>query len=647
MLILVIALVVTVAGAAGVGDTSSPATEPATTGSHSDQGENAEPRGDGGNIITEQDIRDIGIPVRSVNWTRLLVAKGGDGNECIYATMGQQGAGLIILRIDPVTGQCRQYTAEDPKANYPTAACLSRTGRLYIGATYSGHLLCYDPVADALTDLGPINEKSGGVFVCNIREDEQGRLWIGCYPDATLTCYDPATGKFTRYGRMDDVDMYCYPWVNSDGTIASLIRMTRPHIVVFDPKTKQKSTVGPTVTTGEGTLWLRRLSDDKLYITSTKGNFRLEGDQAVPVEELPPPAPAPVPTLSDGSTLAFSDPEFFREIEIKAADGSTRRLRYDFEAAGSDIFYLHAGPDGCVYGSSALPLHLFRYNPKTDDLADLGLCTTTQGEAYSMGNLDGKLYIASYSGARLSVYDPARPYHFGETPEDNPRDLGEMDEISLRPRSMLTGPLGRVWTASLPNYGVWGGPLSWYDPVTEKRGSYRVFGDRSAYTLAHLPEQELIAVGTTIAGGSGAKPKETRAVLVLWDYKAEAKVWEGTLDRPVNEFKSLLLGPDGRLYGIAGVRNEPAEIFVFDPERREFVDHRTLPPGSVPDHSLQNGPDGAIYGFTWSSLFRMDPKTLDIEILIESKDAFRFPGPIIGEYIYFGTGVRLRAIKLF
>jgi len=570
VLIWVMALVVAAAGMACGGDTSSPAGKPGAAGLHSDQGENTVPGGDEGKIMSEQDIRDIGIPVRSVNWTRLLVGKDGRGDECIYATMGQQGAGLIILRIDPVTGQSRQYTAEDPQANYPTAACLSRTGRLYIGATYSGHFLCYDPVADALTDLGPIGEKSGGVFVCNIDEDEQGRLWIGCYPDAELTCYDPATGQFTRYGRMDDVDMYCYPSVNSDGTIASLIRMTQPHIVVFDPKTEQKSTVGPTVTTGEGTLWLRRLSDDKLYITSTEGNFRVEGDQAVPVEELPPPAPAPVPTLSDGSTFDFSDPEFFRE-----------------------------------------------------------------------------LYIGSYSGARLSVYDPARPYHFGETPEDNPRDLGRMDEISLRPRTMLTGPLGRVWTASLPNYGEWSGPLSWYDPVTEKRGSYRVFGGRSAYTLAHLPEQELIAVGTTVAGGSGTKPKETQAVLVLWDYQAEAKVWEGTLDRAVSSFTSLLVGPDGRLYGMASVPNEPTEIFVFDPERREFVDHRPLPPGSVPDHSLQNGPDGAIYGFMRSSIFRLDPKTLDIEVLIESKDAFRCPGPIIGEYIYFGTGIRLRAIKLF
>jgi len=34
-------------------------------------------------------------------------------------------------------------------------------------------------------------------------------------------------------------------------------------------------------------------------------------------------------------------------------------------------------------------------------------------------------------------------------------------------------------------------------------------------------------------------------------------------------------------------------------------------------------------------------------VLLKAKDAFSCPGPIIGEYLYFATGVRLRAVKLF
>ena len=65
------------------------------------------------------------------------------------------------------------------------------------------------------------------------------------------------------------------------------------------------------------------------------------------------------------------------------------------------------------------------------------------------------------------MYDPSLPYRFGMAADSNPRDLGRMDEVSYRPRAMVTGPMGRVWVASVPDYGLWGGPLSWFDPVTE------------------------------------------------------------------------------------------------------------------------------------------------------------------------------------
>jgi hypothetical protein len=71
--------------------------------------------------------------------------------------MGQQGDNLFVLEIDPSTGKCQQFISKVPNSNYPTAACMSRTGKLYIGAAYAGHLLCCDPAKGALDDLGEIN----------------------------------------------------------------------------------------------------------------------------------------------------------------------------------------------------------------------------------------------------------------------------------------------------------------------------------------------------------------------------------------------------------------------------------------------------------------------------------------------------------
>jgi hypothetical protein len=206
--------------------------------------------------------------------------------------------------------------------------------------------------------------------------------------------------------------------------------------------------------------------------------------------------------------------------------------------------------------------------------------------------------------------------------------------------------MGRIWVASIPDYGMWGGPLSYYDPQTgEKKAYYRICGDASCYTLAHLTKQELIAVGTNIYGGSGTQPKVDQATLFLLDYKAETKAWEGTLDRPVSTFSALLTGPDGKIYGTVTGGGKPSELFVFDPVSRKFTDCIPLPTGHPLELGLQNGPDGKIYGFTSSCIYRLDPATLSIEIVV--KGEFGIAGPIIDNNIYYSVGHRLYTARIF
>lgn len=593
----------------------------------------------------EAKIVEVGIPVRSVNWVRTLPGKNRVGNPCIYVIMGQQADNFFVLQIDPETGLFRQFIADKPNSNYPISVYMDKSSRLYIGSAYSGRLFCFDPASDSLVDLGEINP-GNATFPCRIDEDANGVLWIGSYGTADLTSYDPKSGKFTRYGRMDDVDMYNYPLVNYDGTIANLIRMTKPHVVVFDPKTGKKKSVGPIITQGQGSIDIIKGEDGKIYIDSTEGKFRIDGMQAVEVDKIPPPKIVNM-SLPDRSTFRFIDASdlIYRKLEIRKPNGEVKQFYLNYSASGSDIFYNHSGPDGCLYGSSVLPLHLFRYNPDTNELVDLGKCSTAGGEAYSMANFDGKICISSYPGATLSIYDPSKPYHFGTNPDDNPRDIGRIDNISYRPRSTIYAG-GRIWTASLPDYGMWGGPLSYYDPKTEeKKAYYRICGDASCYTLAHLTDRELIAVGTSISGGSGTQPKVSQAVLFLWDYKAEKKVWEGTLDRPVSTFNALLAGVDGKIYGTAIGGGLKPELFVFDPASLQFSNRIPLPTGHPLDLGLQNGPNGKIYGFTSLCIYRLDPSTYEIKVLVECE--IGVAGPIIGKNIYFSKGHILKYAKIF
>jgi hypothetical protein len=194
---------------------------------------------------------------------------------------------------------------------------------------------------------------------------------------------------------------------------------------------------------------------------------------------------------------------------------------------------------------------------------------------------------------------------------------------------------------------MWGGPLSWYDPSTnEKKAYYEIVGDASCYTLAYLPEVDLIAVGTTIQAGSGAAPKVDQAVLFLWDYKAETKAWEGTMDRPVETFNALLALPDGKLLGTVTGGDKP-ELFLFNPVTRAFEKRADLPPGAPRDLGLVLGPDGKVYGFTRSCLYRLDPGTLQITEILRQEEEFEIAGPILGNDIYYAKGPALKSVTLF
>ena len=237
-------------------------------------------------LAERPEIREVGLPVRSVNWVRLFAGRNRAAQPCIYASMGQTADNLFVLQIDPETGKLRQHVAKVPSANFPTAALMSRSGKLYVGAAYAGHLLRFDPEKDALEDLGAIHP-GAATFPCGIDEDAEGRLWIGSYPSADLTCFDPRTGQFQRFGRMDDVDMYNYPMVAADGKIGNLIQMVQQHVVVFDPATGDKKTAGPVVTKGGGSVAQAKGPDGKLYVVSSEGTFRVDGMDAVKVDSVP------------------------------------------------------------------------------------------------------------------------------------------------------------------------------------------------------------------------------------------------------------------------------------------------------------------------------------------------------------------------
>lgn len=605
-------------------------------------------------------VREIGVPVKSVSWVKLFPVERADGSPALYATMAQVGAPFFVIAIDLQTGHCTKYLADLPNATTAVSAHWSpRRQCLFAGSADAGHLHRFDQARGVVEDLGPINPagESLACFPCSMDEHPDGTLYIGSYNGCDLTRFNPDSGEFTNLGRMDEQDMYLYVRCGADGTVAALVKMMYPHVVAFDPATGEHRTVGPVADTqaGAGSVTLITGSDGLLYIKSHAGDFRVQGLAAIPVDAAPPPPPEPA--LPDGTTCRWLDGHIFehRQLELRAPTGETRVLHLDWEGDGTNLFFCHLGSDGKVYGSSMLPEHLFCYDPRTGELVDRGACSTSGGEAYSMGNQDGKLYIASYPKAMLSIYDPAKPYRFGVDPEANPREVGRPDTVAYRPRSMAAGPAGKVWIASQPDYGMWGGTLAWFDPHTEEFGSHRhIIPDCSCQSMTYLAEEGLLLVGLAVEGGTGTQSKAEKAGLALWDPAEDREVWQGDFGLSINSVEDVCAVGGGLVYALIilnGAGERPG-LYLLDMRSKTIIARREL---TDPPHGWTLWGTqclfthrGYLYGATWRGIFRVRLGTVEVEAVLptDPADCPHGGGALVGDTWYYPSKHRLLAVEL-
>jgi hypothetical protein len=311
-------------------------------------------------------------------------------------------------------------------------------------------------------------------------------------------------------------------------------------------------------------------------------------------------------------------------------------------------------------------------------LEDLGVHSIAMGEAYSTAVLDGKLYLASYPEARLSVYDPAAPGNFGTAPGSNPRDLGRLDGIGYRPNALVATPEGKLWMGSGPDYGLRGGTLAWYDPKTGDKKSHRpVVADTSPASMIYLPELKQLLLGLSIEAGTGVTITRLNGAFALWDPAEDKLVWSGDLGlADLADVTSLAPAGNGLVYALIGRGDHiltagPPEVrprlALIDPAKRTVVTSAYLPEDFGPLswhglHALRVGPGGVVYGATGYCVFRIKPGTCEVQRIWQKvykpkrdsvvwlnsafPDVIDVVGPIVGRQFYFATGWRLRVLEL-
>ena len=580
--------------------------------------------------------KDLGVPVREAICWGTFVGPGKTGAmDTIYLSFGQYEAPLFLLAVNPDTGQTRQFTGPLSSEMGSWGFTIDHENRVYLGSYYSAHLLRFDPKTEKWEDLGQPAEETES-FICKITTARDGKIWGGTYPSAKLFSYDPRTGVTENFGRMDPDQFYCYPTAGEDGLVYCAIQFEKMDIVVFDPEKKTKTSLIPWESREPGRINLIKGRDGRIYFKLSTSDPWFRIDESRRVEVSKSDIPFPQSGLPDGRTFRLMDGNLLRIDNPVTKETKEIPLRY--EAAGAYIFVIGKGPDGKVYGSSMLPLRLFVYDPCTSSFKNLGKASMADGEVYSMGTVDGKLYLCCYPEARLSVYDPEKRLRFGDSEDANPRDIGPMGGELYRPRAMVAGPHGNAYIGGYPDYGLLGGAISVYDPKKKEKRVYRnIIQNQSVSSLAYIDKLDLIAAGGSVRGGTGTRAVEKEARFILWDPKDEKKIFEIVPVSGARTILSLAIAADGMLYGITD--NE--KVFVFDAEKKEIKKILALGFKEPVEVSLQLGPDSRLYGLAKEAVYFIDPKNDRIFFVAKPTVPIHSGMAILGRKIYFGSGATL------
>lgn len=485
-----------------------------------------------------QGFEKLGIPVRAGGLMGCVVGSDGRGGEALYFNFNQLSGKLFLVQVNPETGEAKQFDAPDGPGAWALLAAAD--GKVYLGTWDGALVLRFDPrhPEQGLKVLGKPSPSESYLW----QFDQAGDGWVyGCtYPSAKLVRFNPETGVMEDLGRMHPEEMYARSLaVGNDGFVYVGIGTGEGDLVAYDPATRQAQSILPAGSRGtEGwkTVGVSKRSDGHVYAEFGTNVMRLENGKAARVEKYPGPKPL---TLRDGRIISHFERGRFVVEDPKT--GLKKEHRFRYAGAGDRIFVVGNGPDGMVYGSTAMPLEVFRFDPSTKASEHLG--SMPGGEVYSMLTQESKLYLCYYGGAVMNLYDPARPgWNFGPGPEANPRTFGGIGDGHLRPRAMVRGPEGRIYIGSEPPYGEWGGALGVWDPsVNRTLENYRhIVTNQSVVSLAWEPGSGLIFGGSGNFGGGGTKALAKEASVFAFDPRTRKKVFEQALVPGVSRYPAMV-----------------------------------------------------------------------------------------------------------
>ncbi|WP_019632115.1 PQQ-binding-like beta-propeller repeat protein [Actinomadura atramentaria] len=554
----------------------------------------------------------LGVPLSDVLLIGGTVAPGPDGRPALWNV--STGKPAYLNAVDPATG-ARLVTAPLPGAEGGWAVTAAPDGSVYAGTYNDGHLYRWRPGSgDTVEDLGqPIPGQS---FVWRLASDEDGNIYGGTSPGGRVFRYDPRTGAFRDYGQPVPGQTYVKSIAVMNGKVYTG-SYAQAHIAELDPATgvSRELPKPPGLESIEGQqVYDINARDGRLYVRI--GNafpspmFVYDVASGQWTDEIPQAHGLDVSPAGDDGEIYL-----IQQSELKRYDPATKKL------TGTGLTFTGRVQNARSIGWAELGLpdypgksivgtlwrgDMFRYNPQTGEFAILPtdvrrepieILSVAAGKrrAYAGGFLngglslvdpadgkatfnrfsqvesvleasDGRVWIGTYPEARLYSYDPAKPWsspEYSPGPEgtpDNPKLAVNLKaDLQMRARALAEVD-GKIAVGTVPDGDRLGGALAIYDPRTGKTQVTRnVVQDESVFGLT--ARGRVVYGGTSITGGLGTtKPTRDEGTVFAWDTARSRKLWESVPVPGAGTVNSVVIGPDRKLWGVAG-----KTVFSVDP----------------------------------------------------------------------------------
>jgi streptogramin lyase len=503
------------------------------------------------------------------------LAVGADG--AIYVGGVSPGN---MYRFDPSTMAMRDLGGKQHGSDYVWACAASPDGKRIYGATYpQSRLLEYGVESGRLRDLGRMSEKEA--YARGVCVDAFGKVWVGVGIHADLVVYDPETGRRASVLPSEfKASSTCYNLAAS-GPYVFCSLLFDGKLLIFDARTKElvralspprndafcMTTLGAPpgeiyfYTQPSGTLLHYSVAEDRLTrLADGLGQCEL---------------------VKDRRYVYGADDQDFFVYDLKATKYLTRTKLAEAKD-GMALMTLCAGKDGFIYGSTYINQHMFRLDPKTDKIVDLGKVVRMGGQVDSMcAGRDGRIYMGSYAFAVVSVYDPARPWQPGRGDPANPREIGRI-EGQYRTQRCALGPDGNLYMGTIPSYNsAPTGAFSRINPATNEITTWHDLVPGGAVSWVAAAEKHVYGAG----GGQ----------FFVFDPEAARPVYMTDL-----AVSAMTLASTGDIVGTAA-----NTLFVFSPREMKVRYHQ---PCRVGDFThMCTAPDGNSYGINASRIARITP----------------------------------------